>query len=226
MASSRIVRMLVTGFDSFPGMRKNPSADLVRALGEHPASALRLSGAAIRTRILPVTWSRAGEYMRDAIEGFRPDVVLCVGAAARRARLTVEIVSKNRRTILRPDAEGRCAASTRLRRKGPSARRARVRTGVLAQTLRRRGAACDLSRDAGDYLCNEVFDVALGSGASIVAFIHIPRLRNPFVPLTRRKASRNHDLLSREQAAKALSAALMALALEETHWASGSRPLI
>jgi pyroglutamyl-peptidase len=170
------LRILVTGFGSFPGTRENPTARLIRALGAHKARLARL-GIALELELLPVHFAEITERLEALNFTFKPDAILHFGLAARRKYFSVETRALNRVSLLHCDASGArapCGAIT------PGA----VHIGCsifpahqIEAALRRAGFLAHLSSNAGDYVCNATLYLSLTrSHARAIGFIHVPRL--------------------------------------------------
>lgn len=168
-----MIRVLVTGFGAFPGVRRNPTLPLLQALACRRARFARL-GIALDLYVLPVAYARLAPALARLIEDGKPDVILHFGLAGGRKRITAERFARNRANILRPDADGRVPKALVLDKQGSDRRKARVPLAQINATWHRAGIAGGLSRDAGAYLCNAGFYRSLGSDAAAVGFIHIP----------------------------------------------------
>ncbi|UDQ90780.1 peptidase C15 [Xanthobacter autotrophicus] len=174
---NRPLRILVCAFGSFPGVPVNPSqqlaADLLRL--RRPA----LCGIQIALEVLPTRWDALARL--DArLDAFDPDAVLLLGVAARRRRVSIEMLAVNA-TRAAPDAARRHPTARRLAADGPPLLRSHVPAGPQANALRRAGIAALPSRDAGRYLCNASYFHALawaarqGGHPRPVLFVHLPR---------------------------------------------------
>ena len=82
--------VLLTGFEPFGGEATNPSWEAVRVLQD-----ARIGGHRIETRCLPVAFGAAGDALRAAIRATRPALVVCVGQAGGRERISIERVAIN-----------------------------------------------------------------------------------------------------------------------------------
>ena len=171
-----MIRVLVTAFGAFPGAPANPTVALVGELERRHGRRLARLSIALQTRVLPVRFSQVEGALAAALDEVRPDVVLHLGLAGRRAALSVELRALNRLGTLRPDAGGAFAGSGVVKPGDAFQRNARW----PAQRIR---AAMDplavtrLSMDAGDYVCNQTLFLTLARTRGPVGFIHIPRLR-------------------------------------------------
>jgi len=97
------LRILVTGFEPFPGAPYNPTQPLVARLTKLRRPALddvELSG-----HIFPVTYSAVDRQLPELLKKHRPDAMLMFGLAARTSFLRIETRARNAVTMLWPDAD-------------------------------------------------------------------------------------------------------------------------
>jgi pyroglutamyl-peptidase len=170
-------RLLVTGFGRFPGMPANPSAKLAR----HLARSRPAAGAATELLLLATRWEEAAGFPA-LLAQTQPDIVLMLGVAARRRRVSIEIVGRNA-TGAFPDAAG-CRPASRVLEPGAPAQRAlAARPAPLLAALRAAGIPAHLSRHAGHYVCNALAFRAYGwaragrradGGPRLAVFVHVP----------------------------------------------------
>jgi pyroglutamyl-peptidase len=173
---SKKLRILVTGFEPFPGAPFNPTQPLVARLLRlrRPAFVdVELSG-----HIFPVTYKAVDRQLPELLAKHRPDALLMFGLADRTAHVRIETRARNAITTLWPDADrsrarkGSISGSADALMFGPHTAkllRAAVGTGVDARA----------SRDAGSYLCNylswrAIEAVNAGDGPRLAAFVHVP----------------------------------------------------
>lgn len=182
------IRILITGFGSFPGVSQNPTERLVFALARQKARFARL-GVELHVCVLPVTYSGAAAKIAALTSSLRPHAVLHFGYAGRRSAICVETRALNRTSVLHPDAKGftpRRAIIDRV----PLLARSALPCRVMAASFRRAGLKSKASIDAGDYVCNHIFFLSLfAMNAGMAGFIHIPPLRRT---ARRNGATRNH----------------------------------
>jgi pyroglutamyl-peptidase len=178
--------VLVTGFGPFPGAPKNPTMAIVRHL-------VKCRNGAFSTveripRYLPTTWHVLSEF-RQMIASIKPDAILMFGVAGRRKAITPETRAINRACMIRCDADG-CKPSGLMLQAGEAAfRHGRFDVRRLTASLTRAGLAARVSHDAGDYLCNALFWVALESGVPSL-FVHVPSPRRAQRPKRPQKTKR------------------------------------
>jgi pyroglutamyl-peptidase len=153
--------ILVTGFEPFGGLARNPTADLALALG----------GA-----VLPVDYGRVGPAL-EALFAQGPDAVLLLGLAVGRPRISLERVAINFRDRQRPDNAGAVPERSEVVPGGPAAYFSTLPLEALHGALEREGLPVEYSLSAGGYLCNAAFYLArhaLGTRRVPCGFVHMP----------------------------------------------------
>jgi pyroglutamyl-peptidase len=170
------MRVLITGFGPFPGAPFNPSARLAAALAQRrrPAYASLKRSA----HIFATTYASVDRDL-PALLAQKPDIVLMFGLAARRRRLYIETRARNAVSVF-PDASRRRPPRRVIALGAPAAVRGNAAFNTLLGAARASGLPAQLSRDAGNYLCNYAYWRALeraDGGSALVQFVHIPLLR-------------------------------------------------
>jgi len=169
------MRILVTGFEPFGGEGRNPSAEVVENLPQ------QVGTAEIVKAILPVVRGRAARAVEEAVETFRPDVVLSIGQAGGRAAISVERVAVNLDDYRIPDNEGNQPAEEPVVPGGPDGYFCTVPAKKMVEAIQQAGIPAAQSLSAGTFVCNHVMYSALHLAAKKypamqVGFIHIPYL--------------------------------------------------
>jgi pyroglutamyl-peptidase len=171
-------RILVTGFEPFPGAPFNPTQPLVERLMRLRRPAL--ADVDLSSHIFPVTYSAVDRQLPDLLGEHRPQALLMFGLAARTSFVRIETRARNAVTMLWPDADhaqvrkGSIAGDSDALMFGPHTAkllRAALGTGIDARA----------SRNAGSYLCNYLSWRAIEAtrregGPRLAAFIHVPVL--------------------------------------------------
>ena len=166
--------ILVTGFGAFPGSPRNPTERMVQRLQRHSSRLARL-GVDLYCAVLPVCYAELQGSLASLSTRYRPDIVLHLGVAGRRRRVSVETRAINRASPLHPDASGRLPAQILMPFSAQILPATYPGRRVLAALLQA-GVAAEASRDAGDYVCNATLYQALATRlAPQVGFIHVPR---------------------------------------------------
>jgi pyroglutamyl-peptidase len=172
--------VLVVGFGPFPGAPRNPSAELVRALGKRRRPAL--ADTHVVTAVLPTNYTAVRNELPVLLKRHDPDAVLFFGLASRTRFLRVERRAVNAVTGFYPDAIGAKLATRTFMPGMPAELPVRADVIRLAVAARSAGIDARLSRDAGRYICNAALYQTLhaareGNRPRLVAFVHIPRPR-------------------------------------------------
>ena len=105
--------ILVTGFQPFGGEKINPAWEAVRALPD------TIAGANVVKLEIPVVFGSGADAVSAAIDHIDPDIVLCVGQAGGRAKITPEFVGINYRDARIPDNDGNQPHAEKIVEDGP-----------------------------------------------------------------------------------------------------------
>ncbi|MDB6164071.1 MAG: pyrrolidone-carboxylate peptidase [Xanthomonadaceae bacterium] len=144
--------ILLTGFEPFDGQAINPSWEAVRALdGE------TIHGRRVVSRMLPVEFDASLQRLRELITAMEPALVLCVGQAGGRSRLSIERVAINVIDARIPDNAGACPIDTPIVPGGPAAFFATLPIKAMQAAIEATGIPAEVSQTAGTYVCNSVF---------------------------------------------------------------------
>lgn len=166
--------VLLTGFEPFGELRRNPSELAVREL-----AGAEVAGCVIAGRVLPVSTSRTPELVEQAIEEVEPAVVLMLGVAPGRPALTIERVGVNVLDFEIPDNDGARPAGAPIVEGGPAAYLSTLPARAVVEAWREAGVPGCVSDTAGTYLCNQALYTALHVTAGLglpVGFVHVPSL--------------------------------------------------
>ncbi len=198
-------RILITGFQPFPGAPYNPTEKLVERLLRLPRPAF--DGIERIGHVFPVTYSAVDRELPALIEAHRPDALLMFGLAARTPFVRIETRARNTITQIWPDAEHAQVRSRSIVAHSDSTRRFGPHTFRLLRAAQLTGIDARPSLSAGYYLCNylswraieatgvghdsEKWEPVFGEnhagkkiGPRLAAFIHVPLV--PRSPTPRR----------------------------------------
>lgn len=167
------LRLLLTGFEPFGGEATNPSWEICERLPRE------IAGARVETCLVPCVFRRAIEVVADAIERYRPVIVLSLGQAGGRSVIGVERVAINVDDARIADNDGRQPIDERIAPDGPAAHFATLPVKAMADAIRRAGAPAEVSNSAGTFVCNHlmygVLHIIEARGfATRAGFIHVP----------------------------------------------------
>ena len=155
--------ILITAFDSFGGRCYNPTEKMLDLLSDDGVEKL----------LLPTSFSRAPELLREKIKEFSPAAVICTGLASGRDRVSLEFAALNIKDADIPDNDGERASGGSVIYGKPNALFTSLDLGAYSKIIRDAGVPCRVSYHAGTFVCNCVYYHLLSLGVPGV-FIHIP----------------------------------------------------
>lgn len=169
-------KVLLTGFESFDQERINPSYQVMRCLdGE------RIGDYTVISHQLPCVFDEAIDVLIDRLEEIQPKIVICLGQAKGRAKISVERVAINIVDAPFPDNQGNRPIDVPIIPDGPVAYWSTLPIKAITTYLQQEGIPAGVSQTAGTYVCNQVFyglmHWVLQQQQRIRAgFIHVPVL--------------------------------------------------
>jgi pyroglutamyl-peptidase len=146
---------LVTGFEPFGGETLNPSKEVLQHLPDH------IGPAQIITAVLPVEFARSQIVLFGLLEEYQPEVLIMLGEAGGRGKISLERVALNWMEARIPDHAGFRPTGEHI---FPDAENALFSTLPLEQMythLERAQIPVEYSLSAGSYVCNSTFFAAL-----------------------------------------------------------------
>ncbi|MDD7364355.1 MAG: pyroglutamyl-peptidase I [Olsenella sp.] len=166
-------KILVTGFQPFGGESMNPAWEAVKRLPD------TIGDATVTKVEVPVVFGRGPEAVERAVEEVEPDLVLCVGQAGGRAKITPEFVGINYADARIPDNDGCQPIAERIVDGGPDAYFATLPVKAMVQAMQKAGVPAEVSYTAGTYVCNDVMYSLLHTLATRHpgvrgGFLHVP----------------------------------------------------
>lgn len=164
-------KLLITGFEAFGGEMINPSWDAVRRLPDV------ICDFSITKLCLPVVFGEAPEKTIAAAKDLAPDVILCIGQAGGRAAVTPEMIGINLRHASIPDNNGNQPSDDEIIKGGDKAYFSTLPVRKIAENIKSKGIAAQVSYSAGAYVCNDLLYSLLAhfNGTKTeVGFIHVP----------------------------------------------------
>jgi pyroglutamyl-peptidase len=151
--------ILVTGFERW---------------GEHDSNPSQLVAERLGGVVLPVSYARATEALRAAIDERNPEIVIGFGLAETRDTVSIERFAHNLDESSTTDNDAANGSGAEIDPAGPLALRSTLPVDAIVAALNDAGIPAEVSRDAGGFLCNHVFYrlLQLRSGG----FVHVPPL--------------------------------------------------
>ena len=177
--------ILLTGFEPFGGEAINPSW----IAAEAASRILQAEGHAVAAVELPCVFGQSIAVLEDALQHHSPELVICVGQAGGRPRISLERVAINCDDARIPDNAGNRPVDREVVPGGPAAYFSSLPVKAALEALRSAGIPAEVSQSAGTYVCNHVFyalmhaldsgtadGVSPSNGSPITrgGFIHVP----------------------------------------------------
>jgi pyroglutamyl-peptidase len=173
--SDSLPRVLLTGFDSFGGETLNPSWEAVRRLDGEV-----VQGRRVVAEQLPTCFGDSLRRLRAALTRIKPELVVCVGQAGGRSRVSLERVAINVDDARIADNAGKQPIDRPIVRGAPAAYFTSLPIKAQLAALQAAGLPAEISQTAGTFVCNHVFYGllhALRDKPQIRGgFVHIPFL--------------------------------------------------
>jgi pyroglutamyl-peptidase len=165
-------RLLLTGFEPFGGMPRNPSGDAVLALAKDAV----LHRAGLVTAILPVHARETPRRLLELLASQRPRAVVLTGVASGRPRVSVERIAVNCWRV-----SGAAGAGRHIVEDGPDGLFTTLPLDASVEALSQPGVPAVVSESAGTFACNLALYTALlrarlepEAGPVLAGFVHLP----------------------------------------------------
>lgn len=166
--------ILLTGFEPFGGDTANPSWAAARTA----ARLLQAQGLDVQAVELPCVFGDSVKVLVEALERFRPELVLCAGQAGGRARISLERVAINCDDARIPDNAGNQPVDQPVVQGGPAAYFTSLPVKAALAALTAEQIPAEVSQSAGTYVCNHVFYALMHAlrrrPGTRGGFVHIP----------------------------------------------------
>ncbi|RYL92540.1 pyroglutamyl-peptidase I [Sporolactobacillus sp. THM7-4] len=167
-------KVLMTGFDPFGDEKVNPALEAVDALNEK-----QVDGVTLKSLHVPTVFSESIKTVTRAIQSWDPDVIICVGQAGGRSRITVERVAINIDDARIPDNESQQPVDVPIIAGGQVAYWSTLPIKTIVQEIKAAGIPAAVSNTAGTFVCNHLFYgvahfLATEAPNKIGGFIHVP----------------------------------------------------
>ena len=168
--------VLLFGFEPFGGEDINPAQEVVRELAGE-----RIAGHRVVPAELPVTFAGALTSLTNAIAREHPSLVLGIGQAGGRARISLERVAVNLIDARIADNAGAQPVDAPVIEGAPAAYFSSLPVKAMLIAMQSAGVPTELSFSAGSYVCNAAFFALMHLLATREpgvrgGFIHIPYL--------------------------------------------------
>ncbi len=184
--------ILVAGFEPFNGQAVNPASEVLPLLANS-----KIVDAVVHCHHLPVIGALAHAKLMHLIERYQADIVLVLGQAAGRDKLTLERVAINIDDFPIADNAGEQPLDQPIVSHGPAAYFTTLPIKSMIHAMNNANVPAAISNTAGTFVCNHIFYRTLHSLHSepqardiAMGFMHVPLLpeqallsKQPSMPL-------------------------------------------
>ncbi|TDM20576.1 pyroglutamyl-peptidase I [Macrococcoides canis] len=143
-------RVIVTGFDPFNNETLNPSFEAVRQLPD------TILDAEIIKLELPTAFEKGAASLKETIMQNFPEIVICVGQAGGRDKISVEQVAINLIEARIPDNGGVQPSSKTIQEDGENAYFSNLPVKAMVKSIQDHEIPAEISYSAGTFVCNEI----------------------------------------------------------------------
>ena len=167
------MRVLITGFDKFGGESINPSSLCVNSLPNV------IDNIEIKKITLPTVFKDSSRVLEENIDSFSPNIVICVGQAGGRSKITPERIAINIDDARIPDNIGNSPIDEAIQKDGENAYFSTLPIKAIVDELNKNNIPSAISNTAGTFVCNHIMYEALYLSSKKypnikAGFIHIP----------------------------------------------------
>ena len=167
------MKVLITGFDKFGGESINPSNLCVNSLSDV------IDNIEIKKITLPTVFKDSSRVLEENIKSFSPSIVICVGQAGGRSKITPERIAINIDDARIPDNIGNSPIDKTIRKDGENAYFSTLPIKAIVDGLNKNNIPSAISNTAGTFVCNHIMYESLYLASTKyphikAGFIHIP----------------------------------------------------
>ena len=167
------MKVLITGFDKFGGESINPSNLCVNSLSDV------IDNIEIKKITLPTVFKDSSRVLEENIKSFSPSIVICVGQAGGRSKITPERIAINIDDARIPDNIGNSPIDKTIRKDGENAYFSTLPIKAIVDELNKNNIPSAISNTAGTFVCNHIMYESLYLASTKyphikAGFIHIP----------------------------------------------------
>ena len=162
--------ILLTFFEPFGGLETNISQQVAEEI---------VADGLIKC-CLPVSFKRSPEVLREAIEHYQPDFILCLGQCAEGENIRLERLAINMMDSAKGDNEGYRPNEETICHEAPLALKTDFPIKQLCADCINAGLPTIISNSAGLYVCNRIYWEALRYTGKAL-FVHIPKNMDKFI---------------------------------------------
>lgn len=164
-------KIYLTGFEPFLDFHTNPTWDIAESL-----NGTVIGQYEVHSKGLKVDFKHGIEQFKKGLEEIQPDMIISLGIASGRHKITPERVAINIKDGV-VDNQGYLPVDESIYDDGPDAYFTNLPIRAMVNRLQQEGYPAEISNSAGTYLCNNVMYEGLKYAKKHgiqAGFIHIP----------------------------------------------------
>ncbi|HXU37278.1 MAG TPA: pyroglutamyl-peptidase I [Blastocatellia bacterium] len=172
------MKLMLTAFEPFAGEPINPSLEAARQMKK-----IDFADTYVRVVELPVDRFRAVAMALELIRASKPDIVIMLGEAGGRHRVSPERVAINIDDFRIADNAGNQPRDEPIVEGGPAAYFSTLPIRAITERIVNAHIPAAISNSAGSYLCNRLFysvmhAIAVEGSSAKAGFMHLPYLHD------------------------------------------------
>ncbi|MDP8012083.1 MAG: pyroglutamyl-peptidase I [Thermoplasmata archaeon] len=163
-------KVLLFGFKPFLNYPENPTELLIKNLPE-------IEKASIEGKILPVEYERIENNVINEINNTKPDLVIGMGLAPGRSKISIERIAINYILSDSPDNNGKLKKFEMIDKNFREGIFSTINIEKLLEILTKNNIPAEISLSAGGYICNEAMFYIMRETEKLKikgGFIHFP----------------------------------------------------
>ena len=159
------MKVLITGFNPFGGETINPAFEAIKLLED------TIDGAVIIKREIPTVFNKSIKLLEEMIDEIEPNIVICVGQAGGRAKVSVERIAMNVSDGRIPDNEGYQPIDEVIYADGDDGYFTNLPIKRMVRLMNENNIPSEISNTAGTYVCNHI----------MYGLMHIIKTKHPMI---------------------------------------------
>lgn len=168
------MKILLTAFDPFANEKINPTLEVFKKIEDN------ILNVQLIKLELPTVFGKSSKILEEKIKEAEPDVILSLGQAGGRLKITVERIAINVDDANIKDNEGNKPIDQKIRNDGENAYFSTLPIKAIVEEIKKAGIPAEISNTAGTFVCNHIMYEGLylaeKYGNIKAGFIHIPFL--------------------------------------------------
>ena len=164
------MKILVTGFKPFLDQKINPSEKLALALEQRFSE--------VEAVVLPVEFKQSFYILDREIHNIQPDIVIMLGLAADRKKISFEKIALNWVQTKNPDEAKVIPETGAIEKSEPLALMSQFPVDDVVDYLKTKNHPVEISFSAGTYVCNDLYFRTISEFKKLKAvFVHVPCIK-------------------------------------------------